>query len=347
MRCAVHTLQLAIRDGLKDQHASNLISKLRQVAVAARTPKIDSIIKRRAGKGAILDQTTRWGSTYLMIQRLVELRAVLEDIDNPSITLTEHQWSQAKEMSELLLMPYLTTKQLQAEELTGGQFLYEWKSLIFKLSKKGSLIADGIVKSMKKREAQMMENEILLAVTFIDPKHRILLEDDQCTMARQCLCNLAVEMEGIELDGDIQNIKIELVESQSSSSSNDAETFEQHLKRMQKGRNKAKKMKLDATTSQPFNMKVKKFKEDFNKAMDQVEEIEVAESNRGLSLQDFIAGYPEIVRGVASTIAAFPATQVSVERLFSALKIMKSDLRSSLKEDIVEAILFFLNYNCN
>ena len=61
LRCAVHTLQLAIRDGLKGQHASNLISKLRQVAVAARMPKIYSIIKRRTGKGAIVDQGTRWG----------------------------------------------------------------------------------------------------------------------------------------------------------------------------------------------------------------------------------------------------------------------------------------------
>ena len=44
MRCAVHTLQLAIRDGLKDPHATNLIGRLRQVAVAARTQKIDYIL---------------------------------------------------------------------------------------------------------------------------------------------------------------------------------------------------------------------------------------------------------------------------------------------------------------
>ena len=89
MRCAVHTLQLAIRDGLKDHHAANLIGKLRQVAVAARTPKIDATVKRRAGKGAVLDHATRWGSTYLMVERLLELRSVLEDIDNPSLSLTE------------------------------------------------------------------------------------------------------------------------------------------------------------------------------------------------------------------------------------------------------------------
>ncbi len=81
MRCATHTLQLAIRDGIKQRDVSNLISKARQVALTARTPKIDAIIKRRAIKGAILDQDTRWGSTYLMIKRLLELKNILEDID--------------------------------------------------------------------------------------------------------------------------------------------------------------------------------------------------------------------------------------------------------------------------
>ena len=41
MRCAVHTLQLAIHDGLKEKHLQNLISKIRQIVLVARTPKID------------------------------------------------------------------------------------------------------------------------------------------------------------------------------------------------------------------------------------------------------------------------------------------------------------------
>ena len=40
MRCAVHTLQLAIHDGLKEKHVNRLVSK---VTVTARTPKIAAI----------------------------------------------------------------------------------------------------------------------------------------------------------------------------------------------------------------------------------------------------------------------------------------------------------------
>ena len=40
MRCAVHTLQLAICDGLKGRHASKLISIVRSIAICARAPTV-------------------------------------------------------------------------------------------------------------------------------------------------------------------------------------------------------------------------------------------------------------------------------------------------------------------
>ncbi|XP_076045666.1 uncharacterized protein LOC143027906 [Oratosquilla oratoria] len=98
MRCAVHSLQLAIRDGLKDRHAATLIGKLRQVAIAARTQKNYAILKRRAGNGTFLDQATCWDSTYLMIKRLLELKTFLGDLDNQNVSLTENQWAQVQEL---------------------------------------------------------------------------------------------------------------------------------------------------------------------------------------------------------------------------------------------------------
>jgi hypothetical protein len=49
--------------------------------------------------------------------------------------------------------------------------------------------------------------------------------------------------------------------------------------------------------------------------------------------------YPAQLRDVARLLYAKPVTQVSVERLFSALKIYKRDDRSCLKEDILNAML--------
>ena len=91
MRCAVHTFQLCIRDGLKARNISNLLAHVRKVVAAARTPKVDVILKRRCSKGAILDQATRRGSTYLMLRRLLELKACLTDMANPDVSLTDQQ----------------------------------------------------------------------------------------------------------------------------------------------------------------------------------------------------------------------------------------------------------------
>ena len=59
-----------------------------------------------------------------------------------------------------------------------------------------------------------------------------------------------------------------------------------------------------------------------------------------LSFKEALALYNEDVAIVARLVSAMPTTQVSVERLFSSLRIIKSDLRASMKEDLVEAILF-------
>ena len=58
------TLQLAIRDGLKGKHVDRFVSKVCHVAITARTPQIDAILKQKLKKGEIIDQATRWGSTY-------------------------------------------------------------------------------------------------------------------------------------------------------------------------------------------------------------------------------------------------------------------------------------------
>ena len=83
---------------------------------------------------------------------------------------------------------------------------------------------------------------------------------------------------------------------------------------------------------------IAKFREDFFKASEEIENIEYHHKSN-ITLKEVILGYPEIIRDVAFTVTAIPPTQVSVERLFSALKLMKTDLRSSMKDDLVEAML--------
>lgn len=123
MRCAVHTLQLAIQEGIHAPQISSLIGKLRRVAKEARTPKINEKLKWKAHKVAILDQDTRWGSTYCMIKRLIELKSYIQDmadVGNRELDLPTTLWDQAQELENLLRKSYEVTLKLQYEDLTPG-----------------------------------------------------------------------------------------------------------------------------------------------------------------------------------------------------------------------------------
>ncbi|KAM4701935.1 LOW QUALITY PROTEIN: uncharacterized protein O3C94_002843 [Discoglossus pictus] len=332
MQCAVHTLQLAIRDGLKDRHAATLIGKLRQVTVAARAPKIDVILKRRSGKGAILDQTTRWGSTYLMVKCLLELKDFIEEMDNDNLALTESQWTQTKELENLLSHPINVTKRLQCDDLTLGKFLLEWKS-VFCLNKNGGLIAEGIASSMMKRESLLLENELLLAAIYVDPMSP-LLNSEQTATGKKALCNVAVRMKGLRPEIPLQDeVLLSNSGDSGSSSSNKELDFDSFLDKMEVS--KGKRHRISVT--EPINVQIKKFQQEFYEAL---KEVEKYDRSSKLSIEEVILVYPEIVSDVARIVTALPPTQVRGERLFSALKKIKSDLRASMKEDLTEAILF-------
>ena len=59
-----------------------------------------------------------------------------------------------------------------------------------------------------------------------------------------------------------------------------------------------------------------------------------------MDIMNAIPHYPPMLQKLAFTLTALPPTQVSVEILFSALQIIRSDLRALMKEDLVKAILF-------
>ncbi|XP_071057018.1 uncharacterized protein [Onthophagus taurus] len=311
MRCAAHTLQLAIRDGLKEVHATQLIGKIRNIVVILRNPKIDGLLKRKAGKGAIIDQSTRWALCL---------------------------WIQIMELETLLRQPHIVTVQLQSADLTPGVFLKEWKNLIFNLSKIEGPIAEGIRSSMIRRESLLLDNDILLAAIYIDPMYRILLSEEQMIRGRKSFYTVGLRM----FNNNLEDNKVAgLCESQTITETKQNQTiieilentndFEQFLDDEENKRSEPH-LKSDLSDND-----VALFKQNFENALTLVERF-----NRysKLTVKEAIPKYPKIVQNSAWAVTALPPTQVSVERLFSALKIIKSDLRASLKDDILEAILY-------
>ena len=56
--------------------------------------------------------------------------------------------------------------------------------------------------------------------------------------------------------------------------------------------------------------------------------------------------YPKVVQPIARMVCSLPSTQVSVERLFSHLKLVLRENRANMEADLVDAILFLRTNKC-
>ena len=95
VRCAAHTLQLAVADALKETSCKEGIDKARSVCKRLRTPSIMTILKRLGQKKPVIDCPTRWHSTCDMLLRLLGLKCFCEDMaaSNPALYVSPSQWT--------------------------------------------------------------------------------------------------------------------------------------------------------------------------------------------------------------------------------------------------------------
>ena len=123
MRCAEHTLQLGIRDVLKKGRAEKFLTKLRKLAQHLHLSHTDGILKSHANKGTLIDIPTRWGATFLMLQRLADLKCFVQDFGSHESYLTKSEWTEVKMMVEVLRILHAPTIDFQKHYLTPGECL--------------------------------------------------------------------------------------------------------------------------------------------------------------------------------------------------------------------------------
>ena len=227
MRCAAHTLQLAIGDGLKDKTIKGLVAGLRNVAKEARTPNIEKVLKKNSKKVALLDMETRWGSTYLMIDRLVELRPHLVEIaevGNKNLELTKTQWDQAVNLRDLLKKAYILTKSLQFEDCSPGYFYKKWTGLKLHYKQHGSVLAHIIASSMDSREEELLGPGILLGAVVVDVNNMGALADNPGheEKGREAVVQLVLRLKGLNEVDDME-VEAEPLNSSLSESDSDPE----------------------------------------------------------------------------------------------------------------------------
>lgn len=140
IRCGAHTLQLAVHDVLKSVDILPTIIKCRELVKYLMTSNIKILLRaHNISKKPILDNSTRWNSTYAMLERLLEYKLFCNDADHianyPKLVVEENVWEFIEEFILVFKPVYICTKMMQEEQYPLSDFFKSWLELRFNIKK--------------------------------------------------------------------------------------------------------------------------------------------------------------------------------------------------------------------
>lgn len=292
--------------------------KVKAIVKKLRTPTLLNLLRTKNLNKPILECATRWGSTYNMFKSLIALKTFCleSSADIKELYISENDWQKIENICEILNPAYDISIKLQRKNLLLSDMFFAWYSCKLKAEKKLGALNMKFVTALKKRGEYLLNNSCVLAAVYLDPRYQILLSESEKELAKKHL------LKAFECKTKL-NTTGALVDSPQSELSSDDE-LESILGLM------------DRKETLPNKKTV-------------VDKINCFDNVKRLSQQTDILQFwqnhnEKELKSIAEIILAVPATQVSVERAFSTLKFILSDLRASVDEDLLEDILL-LNLN--
>lgn len=332
--CVVHKLQLAVNEFMwKDIKVSKILGKAMKLSAKLRTPIVRLKMDIENVKCAVMNQVTRWNSTFFMLKRLLELKDFClqfqEEKGLEDLKVKLELWEQFSELVEVLKVVADLTTQLQAEELLVPDFIYYWFNMKMKLDRHQSSFAALLKKCINERETVIVKNKIVLAGWYLDKNLNVLMSPEQLGEAKAVVRMISKKKTSFLNDPNIIQQE-DTVEPSFETDESDSETFDKFLKA--KGK--------ENTGNVSFTKKKQSLSE-LDKEMAEYDKMTVPRKRPSLILwwNELTEEYPHL-SNVALDIISAPVTEVTVERLFSHLKIILSKHRSRLVGDLLEDILF-------
>ncbi|XP_017474737.1 PREDICTED: uncharacterized protein LOC108365257 [Rhagoletis zephyria] len=117
IRCASHTLNLAVCDFLKE--IKDIRSKVKTVVKKLRTPTLLHLLRAEKLRKPVIECVTRCGSTYNMFLSLLQLKSVCEksSADIADLHISEPEWLTIKSVCSVLEPVYSISIKLQKKIL--------------------------------------------------------------------------------------------------------------------------------------------------------------------------------------------------------------------------------------
>jgi len=156
----------------------------------------------------------------------------------------------------------------------------------------------------------------LLAGVYVDPMNTVLLTETQQNETKSALCNLSVIILGLNTAASSQDADSNSTTTDSEGKCDEADfdrlMYQHDCEASSKRRNLVETANTSATVRKTF------FKADF---FDALKQVELTDRKSKLEVQEDIKEYLEKVKESVELVATRFPKQVSVERLFSTLRL--------------------------
>lgn len=99
--------------------------------------------------------------------------------------LSNDEWAALAELLSVLKFPLAATLSMQKEKYVSSDLFGDWMELKLQLEKIRHIeVAADMLDSMKGREIGLIDAPHVLASVYIDPRFRVLLSEEECTIAQ-------------------------------------------------------------------------------------------------------------------------------------------------------------------
>ncbi|XP_067619861.1 uncharacterized protein [Eurosta solidaginis] len=314
IRCAAHTVQLCVQDVLNHKDVKPKYEDCRTIAKKLRTQGLHRVLVEHNLPLPSAECPTRWSYSYEMVNHL----KVLQEFIKNNIAKSIIDWDFVDDFLQSFYVMKVITEQLQKHNLLFGDFIkfFLETCLAVKKASTHSDISKLLFISINERKNKLLANPTVAAAIYLDPRlHRLLQISEFVHMRGVAIDHLkALHLKVTSLTQAVQD------NSFTMASEDDTDLLTELL---------------NQTTAPTFNdsciLEGYSAIESFNESTD-------TKLNLAAFWERMKYTYKHLYR-LSQIIHATPATQVSVERAFSAFKYIVNDYRSNLGDELTETIL--------
>lgn len=324
IQCASNTIDVIIQEVLSQPEIQSKIDEFRKLVMILQDPQYIAKLQIENLSKPVLNNPARCLSTIDMIERLLDLRHFFMEQKSLFMELSDIDvdWSFMQEF-HLTFQPIKTILlKLQCNQTFYSNFYKYWLELKFESKKISNNLSERLCTILESKEKTLLANPMLVSAIYLDPRFKFLLTPPQNEQARRHLKVLYDHTQNVTHAFNLDNVKAEQEEIISSPAhTSDLSDYLKFLESQQQ-QNPSISNQLKAYAE------IENFKQ--NRLEPHTNVMEYWSMKK--------VEYPNLF-ALAKIVNSVPASQVSVERSFSALKYILNEKQNNLDEEFLQDIL--------